>query len=225
MKNVNNLARELNGYRVIYMPEHRKAMTNDNWNGYVYEHIVVAEKALGREISDTEVVHHLNGDRANNRKENLLVLERSQHAKLHMWLSAGAPGIERLCENGENSLKATFEPPQFCNNCGLTLQSKQMKYCSDSCARLLSRKVERPSKERLAKDVEDMSLLAVGRKYGVSDNAVRKWLKSYGLNRSTMSRASAAVEEGAETSGEVYSPLNNHTSPPHLNDVKSQVMT
>ena len=44
--------RELNGYIVVYMPEHPKAMQSDNWLGYVYEHIVVAEKHLGRAIAD-----------------------------------------------------------------------------------------------------------------------------------------------------------------------------
>jgi transposase-like protein len=42
-----------------------------------------------------------------------------------------------------------------------------------------SRKVERPSYEQLIQDVESMSFLAVGRKYGVSDNAVRKWIRWY----------------------------------------------
>ncbi len=36
---------------------------------------------------------------------------------------------------------------------------------------------ERPSYEQLMADVEAMSLVAVGRKYGVSDNAVRKWIR------------------------------------------------
>jgi len=40
------------------------------------------------------------------------------------------------------------------------------------------RKVTRPSKEQLLDDLKKMSWLAVGRKYGVSDNAVRKWMKS-----------------------------------------------
>jgi hypothetical protein len=45
------------------------------------------------------------------------------------------------------------------------------------------RKVERPSYEQLMADVESMSLLAVGRKYGVSDNAVRKWIRWYEYQR------------------------------------------
>jgi hypothetical protein len=41
------------------------------------------------------------------------------------------------------------------------------------------RKVTRPSYEQLVSDLESMSFLAVGRKYGVSDNAIRKWLRAY----------------------------------------------
>jgi transposase-like protein len=41
------------------------------------------------------------------------------------------------------------------------------------------RKVERPSYERLLAEIDATSYLAVGRKYGVSDNAVRKWVRFY----------------------------------------------
>jgi uncharacterized protein YjcR len=42
-----------------------------------------------------------------------------------------------------------------------------------------TRKVDRPTYEQLKADLSSMSFVAVGRKYGVSDNAVRKWLRSY----------------------------------------------
>jgi hypothetical protein len=42
-----------------------------------------------------------------------------------------------------------------------------------------SRKVERPTLETLLKDVEEFGYSATGRKYGVSDNAIRKWIKRY----------------------------------------------
>ncbi|HYB30775.1 MAG TPA: hypothetical protein VEF89_29530 [Solirubrobacteraceae bacterium] len=42
-----------------------------------------------------------------------------------------------------------------------------------------TRKVERPTYEQLMADVSSMSFLAVGRKYGVSDNAIRKWIRWY----------------------------------------------
>jgi hypothetical protein len=39
------------------------------------------------------------------------------------------------------------------------------------------KKVIRPDKEIILKDVEELGYSATGRKYGVSDNAIRKWLK------------------------------------------------
>jgi transposase-like protein len=39
--------------------------------------------------------------------------------------------------------------------------------------------VARPPHDVLVEEIRSMSVLAVGRKYGVSDNAVRKWLRAY----------------------------------------------
>ena len=39
--------------------------------------------------------------------------------------------------------------------------------------------MERPSYMELLLDIEESSYIAVGRKYGVSDNAIRKWLAQY----------------------------------------------
>lgn len=74
------------GYVEIYMPSYPKAKPN----GYVREHILVAEQMLGRPLvffgmrdSRTEVVHHINGIKTDNRPENLLVLCVNEHHKLH----------------------------------------------------------------------------------------------------------------------------------------------
>jgi hypothetical protein len=73
----------------------------------------------------------------------------------------------------------------------LLAQVHRRRYCSPKCIgaanadrlrgipRAERRKVERPSYEQLMADVRTMSMLAVGRKYGVSDNAVRKWIRWY----------------------------------------------
>lgn len=50
---------------------------------YAYEHIIVAVGYLGRPLTDNETIHHLNGNRTDNRWENLEVLSRSEHAKHH----------------------------------------------------------------------------------------------------------------------------------------------
>lgn len=60
-------------------------------NGYAYKwvgdknrlvHRVVMESILGRRLKKTEVVHHKNHDRLDNRPENLEVMDRSKHAQL-----------------------------------------------------------------------------------------------------------------------------------------------
>lgn len=205
--------RNLNGYRIIHLPEHHRSMTNDCWKGYVYEHIVVAEKYLGRKLTENEVVHHLDGNRSNNDTANLLVLERSQHVKLHMWIDKGAPFLKENGLNGVNSGKPNeipiYENPnQTCIICEATLQEKQKKYCSVICMKSDDnrKKVPRPSKEQLEDDLKNKSsMLSLGRKYGVSDNAVRKWIKEYGINKAILSQAVSTLTEGAETSGEVQS--------------------
>lgn len=41
------------------------------------------------------------------------------------------------------------------------------------------RKVERPPYERLKQEIKELGYCETGRKYGVSDNAIRKWIKFY----------------------------------------------
>lgn len=70
---------------------------------------------------------------------------------------------------------------KYCKMCNKTLNNSQKFYCSDECNHLNQRRVERPTKEELEKLVWQYSMLQLGKMYGVSDNAVRKWCKSYGI--------------------------------------------
>jgi hypothetical protein len=50
---------------------------------YIPEHRYVMQQYLNRKLSRSEEVHHINGVKTDNRIENLLVLSKSDHAKLH----------------------------------------------------------------------------------------------------------------------------------------------
>ena len=52
--------------------------------------------------------------------------------------------------------------------------------CS-KCQSETTRRVERPTADELKALLENNTFAAVGRMFGVSDNSVRKWCKSYGL--------------------------------------------
>lgn len=67
------------GYIYIYNPDHPNATKA----GYVMEHRLVMEKELGRYLERSEIVHHINGDRQDNRVENLQVVSRSKHVSDH----------------------------------------------------------------------------------------------------------------------------------------------
>jgi hypothetical protein len=69
-----------NGYNIIYNPEHPKA----DAKGYVYEHILVCEKVLGKFLPPKAVVHHVDGNTKNNEPDNLVVCQnQSYHLLLH----------------------------------------------------------------------------------------------------------------------------------------------
>lgn len=77
---------EKKGYILILKPEHQRALSN----GYVYEHILVAEKMIGRSLKyyslghgDNEIVHHINQIKNDNRPENLQVMTAREHTRLH----------------------------------------------------------------------------------------------------------------------------------------------
>lgn len=48
-----------------------------------FEHRYVMEQHLGRKLSRDECVHHINGDRRDNRLENLELISRAEHNREH----------------------------------------------------------------------------------------------------------------------------------------------
>lgn len=79
-----------------------------------------------------------------------------------------------------------IKPKEFgnCAECDNRFEKlkRVSKYCSVECSNKGDRKVKnRPTSEELYELLKDNPFTKVGEMYGVSDNAVRKWCKSYGI--------------------------------------------
>jgi hypothetical protein len=68
-----------NGYWIIKKPDHPQA----NNQGYIMEHRLVYEDSRNCCILPWAIIHHRDGNRANNVWYNLMLVVRSEHSKIH----------------------------------------------------------------------------------------------------------------------------------------------
>jgi len=145
---------------------------------------------------------HINGINTDHRLENLRLLCPNCHALTDNYRGKNARIKKRnFCEKCKTELSRDnksgycikcikknkklrtkrhyFRKSFICIKCGKPRHGySKSKLCRDCYNLTKNRKViDRPSKEQLLKDIEESNYCAVGRKYGVSDNAIRKWLK------------------------------------------------
>lgn len=94
--------RLIGGYWHLWMPDH----PNATGNGYVAEHRKLMADKLGRPLSQTEAVHHIDGDPTNNELSNLMLFQtNAEHLRHELvgrvpnWTAEGkvrmAAGVRR----------------------------------------------------------------------------------------------------------------------------------
>jgi hypothetical protein len=117
------------------------------------------EEWMGRKMS--LILDHINGINNDNRIENLRIVCPNCNATLDTHCRGNKKSndkIEKYCECGKKIFKSSIK----CKKCDSIKQ----------------RKVERPSYNHLIYEVSELGYKATGRKYGVSDNTIRKWIKN-----------------------------------------------
>lgn len=145
-------------------------------------------------------LHHINPDekefsfasiRANPKSWDKIVEELKKCvllcANCHREVEMGVTKLPLNVKTFNEQFSEYKEPPviykNVCKQCGVEFIKKEngLQYCSSTCWNLSNRKVDRPTKEELELLITQTSWVQIGKKFGVSDNAVRKWAKQYKL--------------------------------------------
>ncbi len=74
-------------------------------------------------------------------------------------------------------LKKDREKKLFCIDCGIEITKYSKSGKCMKCYSFSKRKVCRPPKHILSNEIKELGCCGTGRKYGVSDTTIRKWLK------------------------------------------------
>jgi hypothetical protein len=133
---------------------------------------------MGKPI--TLEIDHKNDNWLDNRQSNIWFLCPNCHSQKAIKYvksiatnTADHPKQKR--SRGNRGCRHTYRCKK-CNDEFKTQRPKQ-QYCSQRCFKIASRKVERPTRDELINLLKTASWCEIGRKYGVSDSAIRKWVK------------------------------------------------
>ena len=167
-----------NDYYDVYYPQHPKAREN----GSVMLHILVAEKMLGRNLTEQEVIHHIDGNRKNNNENNLMVFAtQSDHISYHQMIKSKTKK-DFILKQINGVYHCNYKNKHtVCRICSKPIYAYSKTGVCNSCYHTSTRKVIRPTRETLKSEIKHNSFVALGRKYGVSDKAITKWCKFYNL--------------------------------------------
>jgi hypothetical protein len=127
------------------------------------------------------ILDHINGVRDDNRLENLRIICPNCAATLdtHCGRKLHRVPRQRRCKHCQGNFRPKYASHRFCSNtCFHAWQRVRGKKLA-GVPKLDSRRVERPPYEQLLQEIAATSYVAVARKYGVSDNAIRKWVRQY----------------------------------------------
>jgi hypothetical protein len=119
------------------------------------------------------ILDHVNGDPYDNRIENLRIVCPNCNSTLET--NCGKNKNKKIYDSEKDIYKSDKRYKKC--TCGKVIL-KESKFCS-KCNGINQRKSDRPDLETLLKDVEELGYVGAGKKYKITDNGLRKWIKSY----------------------------------------------
>ncbi len=127
------------------------------------------------------ILDHINGVRDDNRLENLRIVCPNCAATLdtHCGRKNRLEPVERACLLCGATFRAKYPRHRYCSSvCGTRAPRP-----SRGVAKPDLRRVERPPHDVLLREIAELGYSAVGRRHGVSDNAIRKRVRQYERER------------------------------------------
>lgn len=198
-----------------YLKESKKPQTYMIHRKLLYEGYkdAVCENCGRREWMNAPIpleLHHKDGNHLNVSIDNFQLLCPNCHALTNNFKGKGKRSNQFKAEVVDFNLdciksrsygevvvaKPTEHSNNKCQICGAQI-SCDATYCMQ-CSHHLQRKCEWPSQEELRDLICQYPILQIAKRYGVSDNAVRKWCKNYGLPSNKQELKKYLIEHSKE---------------------------
>lgn len=193
------------GHRGFYCPKQWTPIEDYLNNKKTIQSFKLKEKLLKMKIKDRKCevcgltewqgvpipleLHHEDGNPYNNNLTNLKMLCPNCHALTEGYRGRGTKAYKVSHGINQNNVKKQIkikprsqEKKKCCVDCGAPIDKKSIRCKSCAGKERQKEKIKmRPSKDILKQLIRTTPFLQIGKNFGVTDNTIRKWCKSYQL--------------------------------------------